>query len=190
MQSLMQIGRIVLISVLSFIGLEKEGTKANSSNGSRSSKTIYRFGNRSVGVSHMPHIPICNTTNSAVNGRCKIKARSASYLHTMRLSVWLTLVVLIGCATVPRDDFKLRRDIAGMNLVKMPLADARTVLSGQGFACDKESAQYAGSFLRTAFCTRAIPGIGCRDEEQVTLEYGVESGLVDRVATGRKNACN
>ena len=108
----------------------------------------------------------------------------------MRNSFWLIAVVLTGCATVPRDDFKLRRDIAGMNLVKMPIADARARLAGQGFVCEKDSGQYAGSFLRTASCMRAIPGIGCRDEEQVTLEYAVESGLVDRVATGRKNNCN
>jgi hypothetical protein len=109
----------------------------------------------------------------------------------MRLSIWLIAVFLTGCATVARDDFKFRRDIAGLNLVKMPIADARARLAGQGFACEKgSSAQYAGSLLRSVDCTHAIPGLACRDVEHVTLEYQVESGLVERVATGRNNACN
>ncbi len=108
----------------------------------------------------------------------------------MRVSYWLIALLLAGCATGPRDDFKLRRDIAGMNLVKMPIADARAALSGYGFSCEKDSSQYEGSFLRSAYCSREIRGIGCRDEEHVTLEYRTESGLVERVATGRKNGCN
>ena len=108
----------------------------------------------------------------------------------MRFSSWLIALFLAGCATGPRDDFKLRRDIAGLNLVKMPIADARALLSGHGFVCEKDSSPYEGSFLRSASCTRAIQGLGCRDDEQVTLEYRTESGLVERVATGRKNGCN
>jgi hypothetical protein len=108
----------------------------------------------------------------------------------MRLSFWLIAVFLTGCATVARDDFKFRRDIAGLNLVKMPVADARARLAGQGFACGQDFAQYAGSLLRSVDCTRAIPGLACRDVEHVTLEYQVESGLVERFTTGRNNACN
>jgi len=117
----------------------------------------------------------------------RLKLRRVSIF---RPGFWLIAVFLTGCATVARDDFKLRRDIADMNLVKMPLADARTVLSGQGFACGKDSGQYAGSLLRSVDCAHPVPGIGCRDEERVTLEYSVETGLVERVATGRKNDCN
>jgi hypothetical protein len=63
MQLLMQTGHIALISALSSIGLEKEVTKANRSKGSRSSRTIFHFGNHSADVSLMPHIPTCNAAN-------------------------------------------------------------------------------------------------------------------------------
>ena len=110
--------------------------------------------------------------------------------NVMRLGFWLIAIFIAGCATGPRDDFKLRRDIAGLNLVKMPIAEARTRLAGQGFACEKETGPYAGSLLKSVYCARAIPGIGCKDDEHVTLEYRAENSLVERVATGRKNGCN
>jgi hypothetical protein len=110
--------------------------------------------------------------------------------NVMRLSFWLIAISIAGCATGPRDDFKLRRDIAGLNLVKMPITDARTRLAGQGFACEKDTEPYAGSLLRSVYCARVIPGIGCKDDEHVTLEYRAETSLVERVVTGRKNGCN
>jgi hypothetical protein len=110
--------------------------------------------------------------------------------NVMRLGSWLIAILIAGCATGPRDDFKLRRDIAGLNLVKMPIAEARTRLAGQGFACEKDTEPYAGSLLRSAYCVRVIPGIGCKDDEHVTLEFRTESSLVERVTTGRKNGCN
>lgn len=108
----------------------------------------------------------------------------------MRLNLGLIFIFLAGCATGPRDDFKLRRDIAGMNLVKMTVPQASAKLSGNGFACAKDAEQYAGSFMRSVYCERTIAGLGCKDEEQVTLDYRVESGLVERFTTGRKNGCN
>ena len=108
----------------------------------------------------------------------------------MRFCFYLIAIFIAGCAIGPRDDYKLRRDIAGMNLVKMPIAEARTRLAGHGFVCEKDTAQYEGSFLRSAYCTRTIRGLGCHDDENVTLEYSVETSLVERVATGRINGCN
>ena len=97
---------------------------------------------------------------------------------------------MTACATGPRDDYKLRRDIAGLNLVKMPITDARTRLAGQGFSCEKDTEPYAGSLLKSVYCARVIQGIGCKDDEHVTLDYQLETALVERVATGRKNGCN
>lgn len=108
----------------------------------------------------------------------------------MRLSFLLIPIFIAGCATGPRDDFKLRRDIAGLNLVKMPITEARTRLAGQGFACEKDTEPYAGSLHKSVYCARVIPGIGCKDDEHVTLEFRAETALVERVATGRKNGCN
>ena len=108
----------------------------------------------------------------------------------MRPALCLIALFLAGCATTARDDFKLRRDIDRLNLTTIPVAAARARLSGQGFTCEKEYEQYAGSLLRSVYCTRPIPGIACRDNEHVTLEYRTESGLVDRVTTGRANGCN
>jgi hypothetical protein len=108
----------------------------------------------------------------------------------VRFSFWLIAACMTACATGPRDDYKLRRDIAGLNLVKMPIADARTRLAGQGFACEKDTEPYAGSLLRSVYCVRVIQGIGCKDDEHVTLDYRPETALVERVATGRKNGCN
>ena len=106
------------------------------------------------------------------------------------LLIWLFLIMLVGCATGPRDDFKLRRDIAGMNLVKMTVPQASERLSARGFLCAKDAEQYAGSFMRSVYCERTIAGLGCKDEEHVTLDYRVESGLVERFTIGRKNGCN
>jgi hypothetical protein len=108
----------------------------------------------------------------------------------MRKSYWFIPLVIAGCATAPRDDYKLRRDIAGLNLVKMSMNEARAVLADQKFVCGKETEPYAGSLLKTADCKRAIRGIGCQDDEQVTLEYKPETGLVERVSTRRINGCN
>ena len=108
----------------------------------------------------------------------------------MRISFWFIAAFITACATGPRDDFKLRRDIASLNLVKMPIADARTRLAEPGFVCEKDTEPYAGSFFKSVYCVRVIPGIGCRDDEHVTLEYRTETGLVERVTTGRKNGCN
>jgi hypothetical protein len=106
-----------------------------------------------------------------------------------RLGFWLSAVFLAGCATAPRDDLRLRRDIERLNLTTIPIAAARARLSERGFVCANEYERYAGSPLRTIVCTHAVPGLACRDEENVTLEYRVDSGLVDRVATSRANAC-
>ena len=127
-----------------------------------------------------------------INRACEGRARSGTPVKegVMRLSFWLIAIFMAGCATGPRDDFKLRRDIASLNLVKMPIADARTRLAEHRFVCDKDTEQYAGSFLKSVYCTRTIPGIGCKDDEHVTLEYRAETGLVERFATGRKNGCN
>jgi len=107
-------------------------------------------------------------------------------------SLGLSLLILLvsACATGARDDFKLRRDIDGLHLVKMPIEGAKARLAAQGFVCEKYTVPYEGSFLRSVYCVRTIRGIGCRDDEHVTLEYGAESSLVDRFATGRKNGCN
>ncbi len=108
----------------------------------------------------------------------------------MRFSFLLIAIFLAGCATAPRDDYKLRRDIADLHIVKMPIADARTLLAEHKFTCEKDTVQYAGSPLRSVICARRIQGIGCRDDELVTLEFSVDTNLVERVATGRKNGCN
>jgi hypothetical protein len=109
------------------------------------------------------------------------------FLH---LGLWLIAILSNGCATGPRDDFKLRRDIAAMNLVKMSVPEASERLARDRFVCAKDIEPYAGSFMRSAYCERTIPGIGCKDEEHVTLEFRVESGLIERFTTGRKNGCN
>ena len=108
----------------------------------------------------------------------------------MRTSYWLIPLIVAGCATVPRDDYKLRRDIASLNLVKMSMTEARSVLADQKFVCGKDAEPYAGSLLKSAECKRAIRGIGCQDDEQVTLEFKLETGLVERVSTRRINGCN
>jgi hypothetical protein len=108
----------------------------------------------------------------------------------MRKSYWIISIVIAGCATAPRDDYKLRRDIAGLNLVKTSMTEARAVLADQKFVCGKDADPYAGSLLKSADCKRAIRGIGCQDDEQVTLEYKPETGLVERVSTRRINGCN
>ena len=77
-----------------------------------------------------------------------------------------------------------------MNLVKMTVPQASDKLSGRGFKCAKDAEQYVGSFMRSVYCERTIAGLGCKDEEHVTLDYRVESGLVERFTTGRKNGCN
>jgi len=110
--------------------------------------------------------------------------------NVMRLGFCVIALFIAGCATGPRDDFKLRRDIAGLNLVKMPITDAGARLGGQGFTCEKDTEPYAGSLLRSVYCVRVIPGIGCKDDEHVTLEFRADSSLVERVTTGRKNGCN
>ena len=110
--------------------------------------------------------------------------------HARTFGVSLCILALTACATGARDDFKLRRDIDGLHLVKMPLDGAKARLAARGFACDKDTVPYEGSLLRSIYCVRTIAGIGCRDDEHVTLEYSVESSLVDRYATGRKNGCN
>ena len=110
--------------------------------------------------------------------------------EVVRPGLWLITLFLTGCATGPRDDFRLRRDIDNLNLMTIPIATARARLFEKGFTCEKEYEPYAGSPLRTVYCTHPIPGIACRDNEHVTLEYRAESGLVDRVTTGRANGCN
>jgi hypothetical protein len=108
----------------------------------------------------------------------------------MRFGFLLAALLVAGCATGPRDDYKLRRDIADLHIVKMPIGEARTLLANHKFTCEKDTAQYAGSLLRTVICARRIQGIGCRDDELVTLEFSVDTNLVERLATGRKNGCN
>ena len=108
----------------------------------------------------------------------------------MRNTYWLIPLIIAGCATAPRDDYKLRRDIAGLNLVKTSMSEARAVLADQKFVCGKDAEPYAGSLLKTADCKRTIRGIGCQDDEQVTLEFKLETGLVERVSTRRINGCN
>ena len=108
----------------------------------------------------------------------------------MRLNIGLLCILMAGCATGARDDFKLRREIAAMNLVKMSVSEASERLSRDRFLCAKDTEPYAGSFMRSVYCERTIPGIGCKDEEHVTFEYRAESDLVERFATGRKNGCN
>ena len=107
-------------------------------------------------------------------------------------SLGLSLLILLvsACATGARDDFKLRRDIDGLHLAKMPIEGAKARLAANGFVCEKDTVPYEGSFLRSVYCVRTIKGIGCRDDEHVTLEYVAESSLVDRFASGRKNGCN
>ena len=108
----------------------------------------------------------------------------------MRKRYWLIVLLIAGCATAPRDDYKLRRDIAGLNMVKMSINEARALLAEQKFVCGKDTDPYAGSLLKSTECKRAIRGIGCQDDEQVTLEYKPETGLVERVSTRRINGCN
>jgi hypothetical protein len=116
---------------------------------------------------------------------------SASFSTRARsLDLSLCILILAGCATGARDDFKLRRDIDGLHLVKMPIEGAKARLAAHGFVCEKDTVPYEGSFLRSVYCVRTIKGLGCRDDEHVTLEYVAESSLVDRFATGRKNGCN
>ena len=105
-------------------------------------------------------------------------------------SALLIAISLAACATAPRDDYKLRRDIADLHMVNMPVTEARTLLAGHRFICEKDADQYAGSLLKSVNCSRRIEGLGCRDDEQVTLEFNVNTNLVERVATGRKNGCN
>ncbi len=116
---------------------------------------------------------------------------SASFSTRARsLDLSLCILILAGCAIGARDDFKLRRDIDGLHLVKMPIEGAKARLAAHGFVCEKDTVPYEGSFLRSVYCVRTIKGLGCRDDEHVTLEYVAESSLVDRFATGRKNGCN
>jgi hypothetical protein len=109
--------------------------------------------------------------------------------HPVRLAFWLMALLLTGCATEVRDDFKLRKDIDNLNLTKTPIAAARVRLSELGFICDKGYEPYANSLLRAVSCKRTVPGFACRDDEQVSLEYQAESGLVERVTTRRANTC-
>src|SRR3954452_18596420 len=110
--------------------------------------------------------------------------------RTMHSCLLIFAMFIAGCATGSRDDYKLRTDIADLHMVNMPIVDARKLLAGRKFICAKDTAQYEGSFLRTVECTRAVQGIGCRDDEGVTLDYKADTGLVERVTTGRKNGCN
>ena len=108
----------------------------------------------------------------------------------MRVTLCLIALIFSGCATGPRDDYKLRRDIADLHIVNMPIEEARALLAGRAFICEKDTVPYEGSFLRAVYCARPVQGIGCRDDEHVTLEYRLDTKLVDRVASGRKNGCN
>ena len=106
-----------------------------------------------------------------------------------RISLWFIALFLTGCATGLRDDYKLRRDIDSLGLTKMPIATARAALSGQGFVCEQDYRRYAGAPHISVECTHTVPGIACKDNEHVALEYRPESGLVDRVTTRRANNC-
>lgn len=108
----------------------------------------------------------------------------------MRIHLWLVVLFLTGCATVPRDDYLFRRDIAKLNLTKIPIEAARARLAEHGFVCEKDYKQFADSLFRSVICTHTIPGIACRDDQNVMLEYRPESGLVDRVTTGQTGRCN
>lgn len=88
-----------------------------------------------------------------------------------------------------RDDLKLRRDINSLGLTKMPIATARAKLAEQGFVCEKDYQRYADAPHISVECTHVVPGIACRDNENVSLEYRADSGLVDRVTTARANSC-
>ncbi len=85
--------------------------------------------------------------------------------------------------------FTLRRDIDNLNLYKMPITVARARLSEQGFVCGKDYERYPDALLKSVYCTHSVSGFVCREDEHVLLEYWVDSGLVDRVTTGRSNTC-
>ena len=76
-----------------------------------------------------------------------------------------------------------------LGLTKMPIATARAALSGQGFVCEQDYRRYADAPHISVECTHPVPGIACKDNEHVALEYRPESGLVDRVTTRRANNC-